>query len=325
MTTKHQVDLDTYKKRPRLLPTSMECALGPGGDLHSVLEAVTQDNRLRLDIRDRRFNVYYGGGNLLLVNGQKSPWTLHFDEKYFRSGTLEGPSLPKQFSGSSDARAWVQAFPKLIAGMDDWWTRHPKGERAHCQEMAAANSAKDRLPLGDYLVLDLEYQWAQRRFDMVAAKRRPTKDDPTGWIEPDLVFIEVKSEYSACSGKAGLGVHANDYKNIITAQAGQCVKEIKIEYQNVVAQKRRLGLLDKSFPFKSFSALIPLLLIVLVDLEPNDSSLIAPLTDVSEVSSALGDIGRIQFMRIASSNYMMTDGYVVSVQRIVSALGAENP
>jgi hypothetical protein len=28
--------------------------------------------------------VYYGGGNLMLVDGRKSPWALHFDKKYFK-------------------------------------------------------------------------------------------------------------------------------------------------------------------------------------------------------------------------------------------------
>ena len=49
MTTKHQVDLGTYRKKPRLLAESMEAALEPGGALHPVLGAVADDDRLRLD------------------------------------------------------------------------------------------------------------------------------------------------------------------------------------------------------------------------------------------------------------------------------------
>ena len=71
MTTKQQVNLNTYPKIPRLLAEPMEAALSPEGDLHPVLVAVAKDDRLRLDIRDRRFNVYYGGGNLMLVDGRK--------------------------------------------------------------------------------------------------------------------------------------------------------------------------------------------------------------------------------------------------------------
>ena len=68
MTTKQEVDLDIYQKAPRILSEPMEIALRLGGDLYPILVAVAGDDRLRLDIRDRRFNVYYGGGNLMLVD-----------------------------------------------------------------------------------------------------------------------------------------------------------------------------------------------------------------------------------------------------------------
>jgi hypothetical protein len=307
MTTKQQVDLNIYPKIPRLLAEWMEVALGPGGALHPVLVAVAGDDRLRLDIRDRRFNVYYGGGNLMLVDGRKSPWELHFDEKYFKGGALKPPTLPTQFSDIDDAHAWVQAFPVLIDGMEDWWTRHPKGERAHCQAMAAANAGLAGSPSGDCLVLDLEYQWAHRRLDMVAAKRRRTEDDATGWSEPDLVFIEVKSEYRACYGLAGLGDHARDFRDIITSSDGRHVQDIKREYENVIAQKTRLGLLDRSLGFKHFSRSIPELLVVFVDLDLTTPSLLAPLEEVRAISDALGDAARIRFMHVDSNKtYVMT-------------------
>ena len=318
MTTKQQVNLQTYRKPPRRLAQPMEAALGPGGGLHPVLVAVADDHRLRLDIRDHRFNVYYGGGNLMRVAGRKSPWVLHFDEKYFKGGALQPPTLPTQCSAIDDAHAWVQAFPDLIAGMEDWWTRHPKDERTHCQAMAAANSGMAGPPPADYLVLDLEYQWAQRRFDMVAAKRRPTEDDATGWAEPDLVFVEVKSDYSACSGSSGLGDHARDYRDIITACGGRGAQEIKSEYEHVIAQKVRLGLLDPSLGVRRFSPAVPELLVVFVDLDPNAPSLLAPLGAVRAVSNALGDAAHIRFMRLDSPGYFMTADAAVSPEWLVA-------
>jgi hypothetical protein len=318
MTTKRQVRLDTYRKSPRRLAGPMEAALGPGGGLHPVLVAVADDHRLRLDIRDRRFNVYYGGGSLMRVDGHESPWGLHFDGKYFRGGALQPPTLPTECSAIDDAHAWVQAFPDLIAGMKDWWTRHPKVERTHCQAMAAANFGMAGPPPGDYLVLDLEYQWAQRRFDMVAAKRRPTEDDATGWAEPNLAFVEVKSDYRACSGSSGLGDHARDYRDIITAPGGRRPEEIKHEYEQVIAQKVRLGLLDPSLRFSRFSTAVPELLVVFVDLNPNVPSLLAPLREVNAVSNALGDAAHIRFMRLHSPDYSMTADAAVSPERLVA-------
>ncbi len=318
MTTKKQVNLNTYRKRPRALAETMMEALEPGGDLHPLLVAVAKDRNLRFEIRDRRFNVYYGGGNLMLVAGRKSPWALHFDKKYFKGGTLKPPTLPTQVSTIKDVDDWVQAFPELIAGMDFWWKLHPKGEQAYSHAIAAANSGMDGLPLGGYLVLDLEYQWAHRRLDMVAAKRRPTKQDATGWVEPDLVLIEVKSEYSACSGIAGLGDHACDYQNIITSSDGGHVKDIKLEYENVIAQKMRLGLLDKFLGFKRFSPAAPELLLVLVNLDLNVPSLRVPLCEVRKVSDELGDAAHIRFMRLDSSDYVMTADAAVSLKRLVA-------
>jgi hypothetical protein len=318
MTTKQQVDLNIYRKEPRLLAEQMEVALGPEGALRPVLVAVADDHQLRLDIRDRRFNVYYGGGNLMLVDGRKSPWALHFDEKYFKGGILQPPTLPTQFSAIDDANAWVQAFPSLIRSMDDWWTRHPKDERTHCQAMAAANSGMVAPPSVDYLVLDLEYQWAQRRFDMVAAKRRRTEDDVTGWAEPDLAFVEVKCDYGACYGTSGLGAHAHDYRDIITASDGRSVRDIKLEYANVVAQKVRLGLFNRSLGFRRFSPAVPELLVVLVDLDPNATSMRVPLSKVREVSDALGDAARIRFMRLDPRDYKMTADAAMSLERLVA-------
>jgi hypothetical protein len=243
---------------------------------------------------------------------------MHFDKKYFNGGTLKPPTLPTQFSAIKDARAWVQAFPKLIKGMKIWWADHPKGERAHCQAMAAANSGMAGPPSADYLVLDLEYEWAKRRFDMVAAKRRLTKDDATGWVEPDLVFVEVKCELSACSGISGLGDHARDYRDIITSSKGRHVQDIKLEYENVIAQKSRLGFLDMPLGFKCFSPEVPELLVVFVDLDPNVPKLLAPLGEVREVSDALGDAAHIRFMRLDSKNYVMTADAAVSLEEFVA-------
>ena len=223
--------------------------------------------------------------------------------------------LPKYFETVDGAIKWVQAFPDLIGTMDDWWTRHPKGKRAHCQAMAAVNSAKDSLPSTDYLVLDLEYQWAQRRFDMVAAKRNRTADDPIGWNNPALAFVEVKSEYGACTGTSGICEHVHDYQDIIMARNGLRVQDIKLEFQDVIVQKKRLDLLNNSIPFKRFSAKSPELLIVLVDINPNDRKVLEPLSKVTGLCSMPG---RLRFMRIDSPNYAMADDKVIQLDQLIT-------
>ena len=313
MTTKSQVDLRTYQKNPRQLTKSMERELREGG-LHPLLAAVNQDDSLRLDIRDRRFNIYYAGGSLLRVDGRSSPWSLRFDKKYFTGGTVRPPTgLPSRFSTEDDSKAWVQAFPDLKAGMDEWWRRHPWGEKKHCQAMASANSAGSHLPPEDYLVLDLEYQWAQRRFDLIAARRNNTQDDSVGWVEPHLVFVEVKCAYGACSGPSGLGDHARDYRDITVARNRLAVQDIKFEYQHVINQKKRLGLINQEFPFQRFTTEPPELLMILIGLDLNFPRLQKALEEVREVANDLNDSGRIILMRIDFPNYTINSNSTVTL------------
>lgn len=301
MTKKNDVDLATYRKGPRHLPQAMEDALGPGGMLNPIMAIITADQRLRLEIRDRRFNVYYRGGNLMLVDGRRESWSLHFDKKYFNTVKTPPPDLPEKCTAENVIQ-WLEAFPELTVGMDRWWTHHPQGERDHCQKIATQNSGMHGHPDGDYLVLDLEYEYAKCRFDMIAAKRRITRNDPDGWEEPDLVFVEVKSAPGACSGVSGLEAHARDYRRIITSGDGQPLIRIKEEYQDLIAQKMRLGLLAKDLGFKRFSPAVPALLFILVDLDMKDPKLQTPLRNTRDVLGLHANIAPGLFMVIHPSD-----------------------
>lgn len=298
-----RVDLGTYKKAPRLLAGTMEEALAPGGGLAPVLDFVKKDARLRLDIRERRFNVYYRGGSLLCGDGRSWPWKLLFDTKYFARQPVAPPDLPASFSSVADARAWIAAFPELMRGMDRWWLANRRHERDHCQNMARDNSPRVRNSAADYLVLDLEYQWARRRFDMVAAKRRPTAADPSGWQEPELVFVEVKSDLGVCSGDSGLVAHACGYADVV--RAGHAADGIKKEYESLIAQKKRLDLFSESVPFRRFSGTPPGLLVVFVDLDTQAPRLRESISEVQLVADSLGSQGGIHFMRLAAPDYAM--------------------
>jgi hypothetical protein len=279
----------------------MENELGSGGMLNPVLARVTADQRLRLEIRDHRFNIYYRGGNLMCIDGRKKLWSLHFDKKYFNGISMPVPDLPEQCT-AANVRRWIEAFPDLMAGMDGWWTRHPQGERDHCQKIATANSGMASPPPGDYLVLDLEYEYAKCRFDMIAAKRRITPTDAAGWEEPDFVFVEVKSEYGACVGVSGLEAHASDYRRIISSGDGHPITIIKKDYQDLIAQKMRLGLLGRDLGCNRFSLAVPELLFILVDLEMKDPRLLKPLRKTRGIPGLHANIAPGLFMGIHSGD-----------------------
>lgn len=288
MAPKYDPHANEYRKPARELTADMMQALGPGGVMRPVMERVLADDRLRLDIRHRQINVYYGGGNLMTAEWCKSAWHLGFDQNYFKGSARPAPDLPATVYGPGDAQAWADAFDLLTATMNDWWTRHPKGERADCQDIARANNARQAAPETDFVILDLEYQWAQRRFDLIAARRHPTAEDQAGWALPDLAYVEVKSEIGACTGKAGLADHARDFADIVTARGGAYIQGIKDEYATVIRQKQELGLISAGFPFQAFSPGPPQLVFVTVGLDLDTMSRSALWNPVRQTAQEIG-------------------------------------
>lgn len=309
--SKSQVDLSTYRKPPRLLGRHMEEALRTGA-LHVLLDAVKKDSSLRLDILDHQFNLYYSGGRILRVLGRQSSWQMDIDTNYLIGDYARiADDLPLRCTDSNNAAAiWAEKLATLKQAMGEWWRQHPNEERQHSQAIARANIFDDACTSGDYIVLDLEYQWAKCQFDMVAARRNPTKQDSTGWAMPHLVFIEVKCKLKACRGKSGLKDHALDYLRIVTAPMteGLGIAGIKNEFKMMIEQKRRLGLICPKFPFSDFSDISPYLLLVLVNLDPTLPGLQSSLEDVRVIASNLPDHAQVSFMGLLSPSYVLNDG-----------------
>lgn len=308
---KDDIDLDSYTKAPRRLVDDMMRKLGPGGELSPILDEVKGSERLRLDIRDHRFNVYYRGGSLLCVDGRRRPWALHFDRRYFSELPDKLRQLLEESASIEHSGEWVAAFPELMDGMDKWWDAHHREERDHCQKIARQNSPRDPGSLGDCLVLDIEYQWAQRRLDLIAARRNPTAADPSGWAEPVLVFVEVKSDLSACTGGSGLKEHVEDYSAIVTARGGKAAEDIKREFESVIAQKKELGLFADSIGFQRFADAQPELLLVLVDLNPEGQQWRALLHDIASVVGREGIGETARFMYVTSTDYQMNERFTL--------------
>ncbi len=235
MTHKTDVDLETYRKRPRALEGEMVAAL-LDGVLSPIRQAVLGDPSLRLEIRDRCFNVYYGGGNLVRVIRRKSQWEPHFDRKYYEGNLSTPPDLPAVLGSSVASGVWTAAFPKLKEAMDRWWTHHSRGERCDCQVLAQTNGERSGIPRSDYLVIDMEYQWAQRRFDLVAARRSPSATDATGWQHPVSPLIEVKCELGAVKhpDRGDRAAHVGDFASLVQARKGAAAEDIKKVFTAVV-------------------------------------------------------------------------------------------
>ena len=319
------VKVRTYRKGARCLRDDMMKALGHGKGLSPILDEVKRDGTLRLDIRDGRFNVYYRGGSLLCVDGRKKDWTMSFAKEYFANRSDRLPKLPARFASTASSLEWVAAFPPLKKGMDDWWEepRHSRKERDHCQQMALGNSPREPSAGSDYLVLDMEYQWFRRRLDLIAARRNPTPTDPSGWAEPVLVFVEVKSDLGACKGDSGLAAHVKDYSFILKAEAkdGRATEMIKKELQDVMRQKRELGLFAESAGFSGFSGAKPELLVVFIHMPTKDRRWPAVLDEVGEVTRGKGIEDTVRFMRLTPSDYVMTRAKELTLDQMRAQTG----
>ncbi len=323
MTKKCDVDLATYPKAPRALADGMIAELAAGGGLHPIVEAVANDpeGALRLDIREKRFNIYHKGGSLLCVDGRRRPWSMIFDSKYFDGSGREIPVLPSNFTGAADAQAWCEAFPALRQGMIDWWGRvHACQERADCQAIAKANGARDRLPAGDYFVLDLEYQWAQRRFDLVALRRVPTATDPGGWANPALTLVEVKSDIGPCRGSAGLAVHAQDYWSLVGAPESQ-LERIRNEFVGIFRQKQALGLITSNLRMDAIAPVAPELLIVFVKMQHQRRDIGSVARKMALKCPNQSGTGRIRFLELADAEAEMRESEVLKGEAFLSLCG----
>ena len=114
--------------------------LDKNGLLHPILERTRYDDTLMLAIRDNYINIYYRGGNLLMVAAQaKGSYQSSFDKQYDKSGK-KIPVLPTTIKSQDDAKTWVDEFPHLKEIMDTYFSGHSKSEREFQQLIARENN-----------------------------------------------------------------------------------------------------------------------------------------------------------------------------------------
>jgi hypothetical protein len=300
---KKDFNWSVYHKPKRILSGSQELALSEGL-LRPLLDYVLSHPEVRLDIRHHKANLYYRGGNLLrLASEGVLHGVRHFGEFDLNYSVPKGA---KRLAGNvhtlalntrADVDACVSELDRFKEQMLTWWADYPKGERTYEQYIASANESYDPNLPPEYLVIDLEYQYARRRFDLVAMKRNPTTSDPIGFQEPQLSLWELKCDQRALSGKAGLLDHAVDYRQFVLAEPDVHVRRAQDEYAKVVLQKQRLGL----FPdcgFTKFSPGTPEFLLLFADYAVGQRALDRPLEDFTTCLEVAGLLEHVAFTSI---------------------------
>lgn len=236
------------------------------GLLRPILERVKRDQSLCLEIRDNYINIYYRGGNVMRVSSANTGYSAFFDTKYF-----QGPVSPMpnpQLRNTSDVDAWLAALPTLKEAMDLW---QPGAEREVQQLMLRDNNVSGIARSTDYYVCDIEYACDHGRFDLVAVRWPSTAAARKKQEGHRLVLGEVKFGDGALDGTAGLHAHINNVNHFLAAPGK--LASLKNEILHVFNQKRALGLIDCERDLIGLSDEPPILLLVLVNHDPDKSRL----------------------------------------------------
>lgn len=239
-----------------------------GGLLAPLRERVVQDQSLCLELREDYINVYYRGGNLMKVSPADGGYSAFFDPNYFGRAEAPSPMPPDRLREPEDVAAWLSAFPSLKQAMDLW---QPGEEREVQQLLLRDNNVGGCARSTDYYVCDIEYQSPHGRFDIVAVHWPSIPSERKKADVRRLALGEVKLGDGALEGPAGLHAHVNDVNAHLAVPEN--LDGLKREMVRVFNQKRALGLIDCGKDLVGFGTEPPVLLLVLVNHDPDKSRL----------------------------------------------------
>jgi hypothetical protein len=254
--------------------------LKEGGALWPLLERVKADRTLCLEIREEYINIYYRGGNLLRVSVKPEGYVAFFDPEYAScdGGALSAAMPPVSLRSSEDVAVWVTFFPTVKLAMDLYLGRHPKEEREAQQNILRENNFGKVSLATDYFICDIEYANPHGRFDLVAVHWPSNSAKRKVATGRRLVLVEAKFGEGALDGSAGIRSHVNHINHFLSDPAN--VSALKSEMVKVFNQKRELGLIDCGKNLDSFSDEKPMLLLALVNHDPDSTILRSSLDNL---------------------------------------------
>lgn len=247
------------------------------GLLVALLDRVRADRSLCLEIREDYVNIYYRGGNLLKVSRASDGYTAFFDPEYASGdgGALAGAMPAVALRSVADVGSWLAFMPTLKLAMDLYLGRHPKEEREAQQSILRENNFGGVSRATDYYVCDIEYANPHGRFDLVAVHWPSNGAIRKKANGRRLVLVEAKYGEGAIADPAGIHSHIIDINRFLEDPAN--VQALKDEMVVLFNQKRALGLMDCGKDLVAFSDEQPMLLLALVNHDPDSTKLRASL------------------------------------------------
>ncbi len=243
------------------------------GVLAPLRYRVLADRSLCLEIREDYVNIYYRGGNLLKLSTATSGYVAFFDTEYAKGdGGALSQALPAvEIQNSEDIEAWIAVMPTLKLAIDLYLGRHPKEEREAQQLILRDNNFGGVSRATDCYICDIEYANPHGRFDIVAVHWpsngaiRKKQDDRR------LVLVEVKYGDGAIADPAGIHSHIIDINRFLGD--AENLQALKDEMVGLFNQKRALGLMNCAKDLVAFSDEPPMLLLALVNHDPDSTKL----------------------------------------------------
>jgi hypothetical protein len=282
------------------------------GLLAPLRQRVVRDRSLCLELRENYVNVYYRGGNVMRVSAADGGYSAFFDREYFAEAESTTPMPPDRLRKPEDVGAWLAALPSLKSAMDLW---QPGEEREIQQLVLRDNNFGGCARSTDYYVCDIEHANEHGRFDLVAVHWPST---PAARKKSDgrrLVLGEVKVGDGALDGPAGLHAHIKDVNTHLAAPENRA--GLEREMVRVFNQKRALALVDCDKDLAGFSDEPPILLLVLVNHDPDKSRL-------RELLRALPPSPHAE-LRVATGSllgYGLYDPAILTIDQAISRSGA---
>jgi hypothetical protein len=240
------------------------------GSLKPLLDRVKADPTLCLEIREGYINIYYRGGNLLRVSANPGGYEGFFDPKYAASNQ-NARSVAESLCRSRNVEEWLNAFPTLKLAMDLYIGRHSKEEREVQQSILRENNFGGISRATDYFICDIEYANLNGRFDLVAVHWPSNGATRKRADSRRLVLVEAKFGEGAIDGRAGIHSHIIDINEFLEKKDN--VSALKNEMVGIFNQKRELGLIDCGRDLEAFCDERPMLLLALVNHDPDSSKL----------------------------------------------------